>query len=136
MQRLDLNQPGMPDLQFVLMVGALCTSDLESLNAPSSVRDTVFNRCWALLHEEPAPVKKEDRVLDLMLGDEVMLEALVTVIRQTFAEHGFSELTWEHPPSEPSRQSTPEVQPLVERIQKLYPPPDDIESSSRSSPSS
>ena len=74
------------------------------------MRETVFNRCWALLHEEPAPVKTEDRVLDLRLGDEVMLEALVTVIRQTFAEHGFSELIWEHPPSEPSRESTPEVQ--------------------------
>jgi len=136
MQRLDLSHPEIPDLQFVLMVGALCTSDLESLNAPMSVRETVFNRCWALLHEDPAPVKKVDRVLDLRLGDEVMLEALVTVIRQTFAEHGFSELIWEHPPSEPSRESTPEVRSLVERIQKLYPPPDDVEPSSRSSPSS
>jgi hypothetical protein len=125
MQRLDLSHPGIPDLQFVLMVAALCTSDLESLNAPISVREMVFNRCWALLHEEPVPIKKEDRVLNLMLGDEVMLEALVTVIRQTFQEHGFSELTWEHSPSEPSRESTPEVQPLVERIQKLYPPPED-----------
>ena len=130
MQRLDLRHPGLPDLQFVLMVVALCTSDLESLNAPLSVRETVFNRCWALLHKEPAPIKKEDRVLDLMLGDEVTLEALVSVIRQTFEEHGFSELIWEHPPSETSRESTPEVLPLVERIQKLYPPPDAIEPSS------
>ncbi len=136
MQRLDLSQPRLPDLQFVLMVVALCTSDLESLNVPLSVRETVFNRCWALLHEGPVPVKKEDRVLDLMLGDEVMLEALVHVIRQTFEEHGFSELTWEHPPSEPSRESTPEVRPLVERIHKLYPPPDEVEPSSPSSPSS
>jgi len=136
MQRLDLNQPGLPDLQFVLMVVALCTSDLESLNAPLSVRETVFNRCWALLHEEPPPVKKEDRVLDLMLGDEVTLEALVTVIRQTFEECGFSELIWEHSPSEPSRETTPEVQSLVERIQQLYPPPDDLgRSSGSSSPS-
>ena len=96
----------------------------------------MFNRCWALMHEEPVPVKKEDRVLDLMLGDEVMLEALVTVIRQTFEEHELSELIWEHPPSESSRESTPEVQSLVERIQKLYPPPDDVEPSSRSTPSS
>jgi hypothetical protein len=133
MQRVDLNQPGLPDLQFVLMVVALCTSDLESLNAPLSVRATVFDRCWALLHEEPPPVNKEDRVLDLMLGDEVTLEALVTVIRQTFEEYGFSELIWEHSPSEPSRETTPEVQSLVERIQKLYPPPDDLERSSGSS---
>ena len=137
MQRLDLRHPGMPDLQFVLMVSALCTSDLESLNAPSFVRDTVFNRCWALLHQESAPTKKKDRVLDLRLGDEVLLEALVSVIRQTFEEHGFSELIWEHPPSEPSRESTPEVQPLVERIQELYPPPDDdVEPPSAFSPSS
>ena len=133
MQRLDLTQPGIPDLQFVLMVGALCTSDLESLNAPAPVREMVFNRCWALLHKGPPPTQKEERVLNLMLGDEVMLEALVTMIRQTFEEHGFSELTWEEPPSEPSRESTPEVLPLVERIQKLYPPPDDIEPPSPSS---
>ncbi len=136
MQRLDLNQPGLPDLQFVLMVGALCTSDLESLNAPASVRETVFNRCWALLHEDPPPTEKNERVLNLMLGDEVMLEALVNVIRQTFEEHGFAELTWEQLPSEPSRDSTPEVIPLVERIQKLYPPPEDIEPSSSSTSSS
>ncbi len=135
MQRLDLSQPGLPDLQFVLMVFALCTSEVESFNAPISVKETVFNRCWALLHEGPAPVKKEERVLDLTRGDEVMLEALVTVIRETFEEHGFLVLTWDNPPSEPSRESTPEVRPLVERIQKLYPPPDDGEPSSLSSPS-
>ena len=136
MQRLNLAQPGLPDLQFVLMVGALCTSDLESLNAPASVREIVFNRCWALLHEGPPPAKREQRVLNLMEGDEVMLEALVHVVRQSFEEFGFSELTWEQQPSEPSRDSTPEVIPLVERIQKLYPPPDDSESSSTTSPSS
>ncbi len=129
MQRLDLNEPGLPDLQFVLMIVALCTSDIESLNAPVSVRETVFNRCWALLHEIPPPTQKAERVLNLMSGDEVMLEALVNVIRQTFEEHGFLELTWEQPASEPSRESTPEALPLVERIQKLYPPPDDVEPS-------
>jgi len=136
MQRLDLHQPELPDLQFVLMVLALCTSDLESLNAPASVRENVFNRCWALLHETPPPTKKEERVLNLMLGDEVTLEALVTVIRETFEEHGFSELTWEHAPSEPSRDSTPEVRPLVERIQKLYPQPEDMDPPSNPSTSS
>ena len=136
MQRLDLHQPELPDLQFVLMVVALCTSDLQSLNAPASVRDTVFDRCWALLHEIPPPTQKDERVLNLMLGDEVMLEALVTVIRQTFEEEGFSELTWEHAPSEPSRDSTPEVQPLLERIQKLYPQPDGPEPPANPSSSS
>lgn len=133
MQRLDLSQPGMPDLQFVLMVVALCTSELDSLNAPAAIRETVFTRCWALLHESPPPTQKEEQVLNLMLGDEVMLEALVNVIRQTFEEHGFSELTWEQLPSEPTRESTPEVRELVERIQKLYPPPDDDKSPSHSS---
>ncbi len=125
MQRLDLHQPDLPDLQFVLMVVALSTSDIDSLNAPVSVRETVFNRCWALLHESPPPTEKDERVLNLMLGDEVMLEAMVHVIRQTFEEHGIAELTWEQMPTEPSRESTPEVEELVDRIQKLYPPPDD-----------
>jgi hypothetical protein len=137
MQRLDLSEPGLPDLQFVLMVGALCTSDLESFNAPASVRETVFNRCWVLLHEGPPPTQKEQRVLNLRLGDEITLEALVNVISQTFEEYGFSELTWEEQPTEPTRESTPEVVPLIERIQKIHPPPDNLEPSppSSSSPS-
>jgi hypothetical protein len=126
MQRLDLCHPELPDLQFVLMVTALCTSDLETLNAPLSVREIVFNRCWALLHESPPPVNKHERVLDLMHSDEITLEALVHVIRQTFEEYGFFELTWEHPPSEPTRESTPEARPLVERLQQWDPPSDEL----------
>lgn len=125
MQRLDLCHPELPDLQFVLLVTALCTSDLETLNAPPAVRETVFNRCWALVHEHPPPKNKPDRVLDLTQRDEVTLEALIHVIRQTFEEHGFVELTWEHPPSEPTRESTPEARPLLERLQHWDPPPDD-----------
>ncbi len=60
-----------------------------------------------------------------MHGDETTLEALVHVIRQTFDEHGFGELTWEHPPSEPTQESTPEARPLLERLQHWEPPPDD-----------
>ncbi len=133
MQHLDLNQPGLPDLQFVLMVVALCTSDIDSLNAPVSVRETVFNRCWSLLDESPPPTQKDKRVLNLRLGDEVMLEAMVHVIRQTFEEYGFVELIWDQKPTEPSRESTPEVRELVDRIQKLYPPPDDSAPPSASS---
>ncbi len=136
MQRLDLYQSDLPDLQFVLMVGALCTADLQSINVPASVRNMVFDRCWALLHEGQPPTQKSERVLNLMEGDEVTLEALVNIIRHTFEEHGFSELTWEQQPSEPSRESTPEVLPLVERIQQLYPPPDDVDPSSGMSSSS
>ncbi len=132
MQRLDLCHPDMPDLQFVLLVTALCTSDLESLNAPPSMREMVFNRCWALLHETAPPADKEDRVLDLRLGDGVTLEALVNVIHQTFEEHGYSELTWDHLPSEPTQKSTPEAAPLLERLHKLYPPPDEVEPPSSS----
>jgi hypothetical protein len=126
MQQLDLCNPDLPDLQFVLMVIALCTSDLETLNAPVSVRETVFNRCWALLHESPPPVSKKERVLDLMHSYETTLEALVHVIRQTFEEHGFVKLTWEHSPSDPTRESTPEARPLVERLQQWDPPPDKL----------
>jgi len=126
MQRLDLINPGLPDIQFVLMVLALCTADLETMNAPPSVRETVFNRCWALMHESPPPVKTQERVLDLTLSDEITLEALVHVIRQTFDEHGFVELTWDHPPSEPTRESTPEARPLVERLEQWEPPPDNL----------
>ena len=126
MQLLDLCNPELHDLQFVLMVSALCTSDLETLNAPSSVREAVFNRCWALLHESPPPTNKQERVLDLMHRDEITLEALVHVIRQTFEEHGFFELTWEHPPSEPTRESTPDARPLVERLEQWDPPPDEF----------
>ena len=121
MQTLDVQNPGLPDLQYVLMVLALSTSDLDSLNVPNAVREMLFNRCWALLHETSPPEKKEERVLDLRHGDEVTLEAMVEVIQQTFREEGITHLSWEHPPSEPTRSTTPEAQPLVERIQKLYP---------------
>lgn len=118
---LDVQDPGLPDLQFVLMVLALSTSDLDSLNVPVAVREALFNRCWALLHETPPPEKKEERVLDLRHGDEITLEAMVEVIRRTLQKERITHLTWEHPPSEPTRSTTPEAQPLVERLQKLYP---------------
>ncbi len=129
MQRLDLHSTELPDLQFVLMVAALCTSDVEVFNVPRSVRDAVFNRCWALLHEGPPPENPTERVLNLRQGDEVTLEALVHVIRETFSAHGITELTWDHPVSEPSQESTPEARPLVERLQRWEPtgdgePPD------------
>jgi hypothetical protein len=126
MQTLDVENSGLPDLQFVLMVLALCTSDLETLNVPDAVRRTVFDRCWALLHDTPPPVNREERVLDLRGGTEVTLDAMVEVIRSTLAEHGIIRLTWDHPPSEPTRGTTPAAQPLVERLGKLYPGAPDI----------
>ena len=126
MQSLDIHRPGMPDLQFVLVVVALCTSELSSLNMPESLRRTLFDRCWALLHESPPPVNPQERVLDLQKGTEVTLEAMVATIRNTLSDAGITTLTWDHPPSETTRTSTPAAQPLIDRLQKLYPAPPDI----------
>jgi hypothetical protein len=41
------------------------------------------------------------------------------------SEAGINKLTWDHPPSEPTRSTTPEALPLVERLEKLYPPSSD-----------
>jgi hypothetical protein len=121
MQTLDIKNPGLPDLQFVLMVLALMTSDIESLNVPESVRDLVFDRCWALVHDTPPPTEKEQRVLDLRQGDEMTLEALVEVIGRILTDQGIQQLTWDHGPSEPTRSTTPEALPLVERLEKFNP---------------
>ena len=126
MQSLDIHRPGMPDLQFVLLVVALCTSRLSSLNVPESLRATIFDRCWALVDEGPPPTRPEERVLDLRAGTDVALEAIVETIRGLLTEAGITIVTWEHPVSEPTRTSTPEALPLIERLQKLYPDPPDI----------
>lgn len=121
MQSLDIHRPGMPDLQFVLLVLALCTSRLSSLNIPESLRTVIFDRCWALLHRTAPPTRIEERVLDLRIGTEVTLDAMVETIRSLLTDAGMTVLTWDHPPSEPTLASTPEVLPLIERFQKLYP---------------
>ena len=127
MQSLDIHRPVMPDLQFVLLVVALCTSRLSSLNVPESLRATIFDRCWALVNEGPPPTRPEERVLDLRASTDVALEAIVETIRGLLTEAGITIVTWEHPVSEPTRTSTPEALPLIERLQKLYPDPPDIE---------
>jgi hypothetical protein len=121
MQSLNLQNPGMPDLQFVLMVSALCTSDLTTLNVPEEVRRRVFDRCWALVSTDPPPADRPERVLDLRFGTELTLDALVTTIRALFAEAGISTLTWDHPPSDPTHSSSPAAEPLIDRLQQLYP---------------
>lgn len=126
MQSLDIHRPGMPDLQFALLVLALCTSRLSSLNVPESLRATIFDRCWALVNESPPPTRSEERVLDLRAGTEVALEAIVDTIRRLLTEGGVTILTWDHPVTEPSRTSTPAALPLIERLQKLYPDPPDV----------
>lgn len=126
MQSLDIQDPGMPDLQFVLMVLALCTSELTSLNVPDPLRSMIFDRCWVLANDSPPPVQPTERVLDLRGGTEVTLEAMVETIRLLLLEAGITRLTWDHPPSVPTRPSTPEALPLIERLQTFYPEPPDI----------
>lgn len=113
----------MPDLQFVLFVIALCTSRLPSLNVPQDLRNTIFDRCWALVNSGPPPTTPEERALDLRGGTELTLEALMETIRGLFSDAGITTLTWDQPPSEPTRPSTPAVLPLIERLQQLHPPP-------------
>src|SRR6266545_7247053 len=55
MQSLDIHNPGMPDLQFVLFVSALCTSNLRTINVPEPLRRTIFDRCWTLIKADPPP---------------------------------------------------------------------------------
>jgi len=128
MQSLNIDRPGMPDLQFVLMVLALCTSGLKTLNVPESLRNTLFDRCWALIHEGPPPTTPEERILDLRTGTDLTLEAMAETIRSLFAEAGITQLTWDHPVSEPTRPSTPEAKPLIDRLQQFDPKRPDIAS--------
>jgi len=126
MQTLDIDRPDMPDLQFVLLVTALCTSQLSRLNVPEAVRETIFNRCWTLIHDGPPPTNPEERVLDLRPWTEVTLEAMVEIIRSVLTEADIRNLTWDHPPSEPTQTSTPAAQPLIERLERFNPEPPDV----------
>lgn len=123
MQSLNIQHPGMPDLQFVLLVSALCTSGLDSLNVPEDLRRRVFDSCWALVSTDPPPDTPRERVLDLRSGTELTLDALVATIRQIFADAGVTALTWDHAPSDPTQPSSPAAEPLIDRLQKLYPDP-------------
>jgi hypothetical protein len=122
-QTLDIDRPGMPDLQFVLLITALCTSRLTSLNVPHDVRTALFDRCWVLVHDSPPPCKLEDRVIDLRPWSETTLEAMVVTIRTVLTEAGIRTLSWDHSPSEPTWTSTPVALPLIRRLEHLYPLP-------------
>jgi hypothetical protein len=126
MPSLNIHNPGMPDLQFVLFVSALCTSNIETINLPGDLRRTIFDRCWALLHTEAPPSDPKARVLDLRHGTELTLEACVSTIRSLLSEAGIMTITWDHPVSEPTRDSTPAAKPLIERLGRLYPDDPDI----------
>lgn len=126
MPSLNVQHPGMPDLQFVLFVSALCTSNLETLNIPAELRTAIFDRCWALVSTGPPPTNPKERVLDLREGTELTLEACVSTIRSLFSSAGIATLTWDHPVSDPSRESSPAAKPLIERFGQLYPELPDI----------
>jgi hypothetical protein len=126
MQSLDVNNPDMPDLQFVLFVSALCTANLKTINVSEELRRTIFDRCWALTHTDSPPTTANERVLDLRNGTELTLEACVSTIRTLLTEAGITTLVWDHPVSEPTRGSSPEALPLVDRLSQLYPDNPDI----------
>ncbi|HSA60662.1 MAG TPA: hypothetical protein VLE03_00360 [Nitrospiraceae bacterium] len=126
MQSLDIRNPGMPDLQFVLFVSALCTANLTQINVPEELRRTIFDRCWALIHTEAPPANPNERVLDLRGGTELTLEACVSTIRSLLTEAGITTLVWDHPVSDPTRDSSPAAKPLVDRLGQLYPGDPDI----------
>jgi hypothetical protein len=120
MQTLDIDRPDMPDLQFVLLVTALCTSQLTSLNVPDMVRTTLFDRCWALVHDGPPPRRREERVINLRPWTEVTLDAMVETIRTVLTEAGIRTLSWDHSPSEPTWTSTSDALPLIQQLEYLY----------------
>jgi hypothetical protein len=121
MPSLDVQNPNMPDLQFVLFVSALCTADLTTINISQELRQTIFDRCWALIHTEPPPTTPQERVLDLRGGTELTLDACAATIRSLFHDANIPTLVWDHPVSEPRMTSTPEAVPLIDRLEQLYP---------------
>ena len=126
MPSLDVQNSGMPDLQFVLFVSALCTADLATCNVSPELRATIFDRCWALTHTEAPPTDPKERVLDLREGTELTLDACISTIRSLLADADIHTFTWDHPVSEPTHQSTPEAKPLIDRLGQLYPEPPEI----------
>ncbi|THJ10125.1 MAG: hypothetical protein CAF43_010270 [Nitrospira sp. CG24C] len=90
------------------------------------LRATIFDRCWALTHTEAPPTDPKERVLDLREGTELTLEACLSTIRSLLADVDIRILTWDHPVSEPTHQSTPEAKPLIDRLGRLYPEPPEI----------
>jgi len=126
MPSLDIQNPGMPDLQFVLFVSALCTADLRTFNVPTELRTTIFDRCWALIHTEAPPTDPNARVLDLREGTDLTLEACLATIRSLLTDAGIQILIWDHPVSDPTHESTPAAKPLIDRLGQLYPDPPEI----------
>jgi hypothetical protein len=123
MQTLNIHRSEMPDLQFVLLVTALCTSRLTTLNIPHALRTTIFDRCWVLIHDSPPPRRMEARLLDLQPWTELTVEAMAETIRRGLAEAGIHTLMWDHPPGEPARISMPEPLIFIDSLSDVFPPP-------------
>ena len=121
MPSLDVQNPDMPDLQFVLFVSALCTADLTTINVSQELRQTIFDRCWTLLHTEPPPTNPKERVLDLRGGTDLTLDACAATIRSLLLDAHIATLVWDHPVSEARMTTTPEALPLIDRLGQLYP---------------
>lgn len=122
MQTLNLHRPDMPDLQFVLLVTALCTSRLTTLNIPNALRTTIFDRCWVLIHDSPPPRRPEDRVLDLRPWTEMTVEAMAETIRVGLTEAGIHTLAWDHAP-QPAHRNTPATYIFIDHLSHLFPHP-------------
>jgi hypothetical protein len=121
MPSLDVQNPEMPDLQFVLFVSALCTADLTTINVSQELRRTIFDRCWALMHTDAPPTNPQERVLDLRGGTELTLDACASTIRSLLLDANITTLVWDHPVSDARMNSTPEALPLIDRLGQLYP---------------
>ena len=92
MQTLDVHRPEMSELEFVVLVTALCTSRLTILNIPRTLRTAIFDRCWVLIHDSPPPGSTEERVLDLRPWTEMTVEAMAETIRVGLTEAGIHTL--------------------------------------------
>ena len=125
MPQLDVHNPGMPDLQFVLFVSRSVPRILNP-SLPQDLRARIFDRCWALINTDAPPVDPKQRVLDLRQGTELTLEACVSTIRSLLAEAGITKPMWDHPVSNPTRDSSAAAQPLIDRLDQLYPADPDI----------
>lgn len=123
MQTLDIHRPEMPDLQFVLLVTALCTSRLTILNIPNPLRNAIFDRCWVLIHDSPPPRRAEARVLDLKPWTELTVEAMAETIRSGLTEAGIQTLAWDHAPDQLIQISTPATSIFIDRFSDLFPHP-------------
>ena len=114
MQTLNIHRPDMPELQFVLLVTALCTSRLTALNIPDTLRAAMFDRCWVLIHDSPPPRRPEARVLDLASWTELTVEAMAETIRTGLVEAGINTLAWDDRPRDQTCSSTPQAQAAIE----------------------